>query len=71
MARTKQMAWGRGRGGKPATFPHGGGPAPPGGPAPAPGGGPAPGGKAPQRWAPQHRRVRPRTGKVPPALRIA
>ena len=39
MARTKQTSWGGSSGGKPATFPHGDGSAPPGGAAP--------GGKAP------------------------
>ena len=65
MARVKQTA--RGGGGKPATFPRGGGPAVPGGPSPNPCGS----SKASHRSALQRRKTRQHTGKVPPALRIA
>ena len=62
MAKTKQTSWDRSSGGKPATFPCGGGPVPPGGAAP--------GGKAPCGWAPSRRRVGKRMGKIQPALKI-
>ena len=71
MARTKQTARGGRGGGKPATFPKGGIPAPKGGgPTPIPN--PAGGSKAP-RGQPQACRqwVGPRTRKIPPALCIA
>ena len=70
MARTKQTTRARATGEKPAHFLRGGGPAP--GTAGASG---VPilgdqGGKAPHGWAPTRRRVRKRTGRIPPALRI-
>ena len=71
MAHTKQTARGGRDGGKLATFPKGGIPTLKGGrPTPIPN--PTGGGKAP-RGQPQARRwwVGPRTGKIPPALRIA
>ena len=75
MARTKQTAWARMRGGKPATFPWSRAPVPAGGrPAPLPGGQGGQGGqggKAPQGRAPTRRKVGWHAGKIPLALCIA
>ena len=69
MARTKQTARTGARKGKPATFPQGRAPVPAEGrPALTPG---DQGGKAPCSQAPARRRVRKRTGRIPPTLRIA